>query len=217
MKWDLLGGLNEDEQRSVLAASTRRRFRKGDTIIREGDVGDSLHLLAKGKVAVQVTTPMGEIATLAVLSIGQSFGVQALLHGGQRRTASIVALEPVETLALHRDRFDELRHRQPSVERLLTALLAMQVVRLTDRVIEALYCPAETRVLHRIRELIEVYGDGGITVTIPMTQEELATMAGTTRPTANRALQLAVEAGAITLGRGRVTVVDEAALGRLLR
>ena len=50
-----------------------------------------------------------------------------------------------------------------------------------------------------------------------MTQEDLATMAGTTRPTANRVLHAGVEAGYLRLGRGRIEVLDAAALTHAAR
>ena len=42
---------------------------------------------------------------------------------------------------------------------------------------------------------------------VPITQEDLATMAGTTRPTVNRVLRRLEEAGAVALARGRIEVL----------
>ena len=47
---------------------------------------------------------------------------------------------------------------------------------------------------------------------VPITQQDLAALAGTTRPTANRALQPLLDAGVVELGRGRIVVTDRAAL-----
>src|SRR5204863_7888499 len=132
------------------------------------------------------------------------------LESGQRRMASVVALEPTETLVLSRQQFEELRARHPTVEDLLIEHLARQVRRLTDLHLDALFLPAEKRVLKRLLELDEIYDHGEIAVT----QEDLASMAGTTRPTANRALQGAVDAGEVTASRGRIRVVDRDQLRR---
>ena len=53
--------------------------------------------------------------------------------------------------------------------------------------------------------------------TIAATQDDVAAMAGTTRPTANRALKTFADAGEIILGRGRIDVVDLDALRRRAR
>jgi len=127
--------------------------------------------------------------------------------------ASVVALEPTETLVLSREQFEDLRARHPTVEDLLIEHLARQVRRLTDLHLDALFVPAEKRVLKRLLELHEIYDRGDISVT----QEDLASMAGTTRPTANRALQGAIDAGEVTTSRGRIQVLDRDKLSRRAR
>jgi CRP/FNR family transcriptional regulator, cyclic AMP receptor protein len=209
---DLLGGLSTDERRLVAAKMNRRAFKKGDTLFFEGDLGDSLHIVQKGRVAVRTSTPQGDVATLTVLGPGACFGEQALLSEDARRTASVVALEAVETRLLHRRDFDELLRHQPTVERLLVDVLAAQVRRLTSQVLDALYVPAERRVIRRAAELADLYDEGVRPIDIPIRQEDLASMAGTTRPTANRVLKQLEDDGVITLGRGRMSVVDAAVL-----
>lgn len=217
VEWGLLQGVPEEDRRAVLKAAARRRFAAGDVVFHEGDPGDTLHLIASGKVAVQVSTPGGDVATLAVLAAGDFFGDLALVDEGSRRSATVRAIERCETLAVHRDDFNDLCRRRPSVERFLVLLLATQVRRLSGQVLEALYVPAEQRVLRRLAGLVALWAGDGTVVTIPVTQEELASMAGTTRPTANRALQDLAAAGVVELGRGRVVVLDSDALTRRAR
>ncbi|MFN8020663.1 MAG: Crp/Fnr family transcriptional regulator [Acidimicrobiales bacterium] len=207
MNWQALAGLSAEQQRLVMATMARRSFRKGDTLFFEGDVGDSLHVLERGKVAVRTSTPMGEIVTLTVLGVGESFGEQALLADDSRRTASVVALEPVETRVLHRVDFERLRASHPSVERFLVDVMAAQVRRLSTLVLEALYLPADRRVVRRIADLAEVYRGSGDAIDIPVRQEDLATMAGTTRQTANQVLKQLEDDGVVTLRRGGVVIV----------
>ena len=190
----------------------RRSFRKGDTLFHEGDPGDSLHLIDKGRVAIRASTRTGDEATLAVLGRGDSFGEQALLSPMASRTASVVALEQVETRILLRTDFDQLRLEQPSVERFLVEVLAAQVRRLSNQLVEALYLPVETRVIRRLAELGVVYTSGDPTVEIPLRQDELASLAGTTRSTTNRVLQQLVDDNIIALSRGRIVILDTATL-----
>ncbi|MBA2282095.1 MAG: Crp/Fnr family transcriptional regulator [Acidimicrobiia bacterium] len=213
MEFDLLAGLGEADRRAVLAVAVRRRYKRGDIIFHADDPGDSFHLLAKGRVAIRVGTPAGDVATLTVLGVGQGFGEQALLSVESRRSATAVALEPAETLRLGHADFDELRARQPTVERLLLDHVAGQVRRLSEQLVEALYLPAEKRVLRRLLELDELY-DGG---EIALTQDDLASMAGTTRPTANRVLQGVVADGLVAVARGKLDVVDRGALAQRAR
>ena len=126
---ELFAGLSEEHRRLVVSRMPRRGFRKGDTLFHEGDLGDSLHILEKGTVAVRTSTPLGDVVTLAVMGAGASFGEQALLSDDSRRTASVVAMEPVETRMLHRHDFEQLRTDHPSIERFLVELLSAQVPR----------------------------------------------------------------------------------------
>jgi CRP-like cAMP-binding protein len=123
-------------------------------------------------------------------------------------------LEAVETKTLHRRDFDELRRAHPAVERLLVAALAAQVQRLSGQVLDALYVSADKRVIRRIADLAVIYDDGSVPISVPVRQEDIATMAGTTRPTANRVLMALQADGLLTLARGRTDVVDLPGLQR---
>jgi CRP/FNR family cyclic AMP-dependent transcriptional regulator len=212
----LLAGLGESDRRRVIEACIRRRFRRGEALFLEGDPGESLHFLTSGYVVVQVTTTFGETATMNVLGAPDTIGELALLDRHGRRSASVIAITPVETLALDRGAFERLRTEHPVVERMLVTILSVHVRRLSDRLTEALYLPAETRVFLRLADLCRVFGGETTGTAIPVTQSDLAAMAGTTRPTVNRALQAAQSAGAILLGRGRIEVIKPSVLERLI-
>lgn len=211
MDWVILRSLDDDERRAVLSRSTRRRFRNGDTLFHQGDLGDSVHLLERGHVAIRVLSPRGTAVTLDVLVPGSSFGEQALLDPASRRTATAVAIGQVETRTLGADSFAELQRRHPAVTMVLVELLAAQVRRLSDQLLDAHTMGADERVLKQLARLAASFGDGH-TANIPITQEDLASLAGTTRPTANRALQALVDDGTVVLGRGRIEVVDSSRL-----
>ena len=216
MEWPLLEGIPEEPRRRVLAAGRLRRFDRGEVIFHEAVPGDSLHLIAKGRVAIRVNTPIGDVATLAVLGPGDFFGELALL-GPASRTATVVALEKAETVSIHRDTFETLKREHPAVETFLTGVLGAQVRRLSGQVLEALFVPAEKRVVRRLVELARLYGEGDAGTVIPLTQEDLASVAGTSRATVNRVLGQVTEAGAVTVSRGRITVTDPALLERRAR
>lgn len=188
----------------MLAAGRRRRFAAGEIVFHEGDPADAFHLLMSGRVAVRVATPNGDQALLTVLVPGDAFGELALLGRGGRRTATISALEPTQTLAVGRAEFDRLRERNPSVDTMLLAALSAQVERLSEHLLEVLFVPARARILRRLLTLT-AQPDGTV---VRLTQEDLARMSGTTRSTVNEVLRDAERMGAIHIGRGRIEVVD---------
>lgn len=217
MEWPLLANLDDDLRRKVLSAARRRVFRRNEVIFHEGDPGDTLHLVLKGHVAIRVSTPLGDRATLTVLGPGEAFGELALLSDDSTRTATAAAVEGAETMALHRRDFADLRRSDPAVERMLVDALSSRVGRLTGHLVEALYEPVEVRLVRRLLALAETYVDGDEPTSVPLTQEDLASMAGTTRPTANRILRELEDTGAVAIARGRIEILDAAALERAAR
>jgi CRP-like cAMP-binding protein len=186
-------------------------------VFHEGDPGDTLHLIAKGHVAVRTTTPRGDQALIRVLGAGDFFGELAVIAPAPRN-ATICCLDATETLGLHRDAFAELRAKDPGVDAVLMQALIAEVRRLSAQLSQALYLPAESRVWKRVADLTRLYETAANdVVTIPLTQEDVAHMAGTTRPTANKVLRSGEEKGVLRISRGRIEVLDVAALTKLAR
>jgi CRP-like cAMP-binding protein len=206
----LLAGVPPDDVRALLAISRRRSFAKGEVVFHRDDPGDSLHLVVKGSFAVRIMAPLGDIVTVAVRGQGDSFGEMALADPDSRRSATVSALEPSATMAVYYGEFDRLRKQHPQIDKVLTAFLVGEIRRQNALLLDALYVPAERRVLRRLAELAEMYADGdGV---IALTQEELGQIAGTTRSTVNRVLREQEARGTIALKRGQVRIVDREAV-----
>jgi len=215
MKWALLDGVPQDDVQQLLSIARRRKFARGEVVFHEQDPADTLHLIDKGRFAVRVATPLGDTAILSVLGAGQMFGELALLgEKDQRRSATVAALEASETRSVHRIDFDRLRERNPGTADVLVAILSGQMRRLSRHLVVALYVSAEKRVLRRLLEVSEIYGEPGGEIVVPLTQEDLAGLAGTSRATVNRVLRDEEARGTVKLGRGRTTVLDAEALAR---
>lgn len=213
----LLDRLSPDDRRTFIQRAVRRRYRPGETVFHEGDPGQTLHVIAKGRAMVYVVTPQGDSAALAVLGPGQCFGELAIIRDGTR-TASVVAVDALETLTLQQATLAELPGNYV-IQRYLIEALAEQVGRLTTRVLDAHFASAEQRVVRRLREAMRLFADSpdGAVDVVPLTQQQLADLAGTTRPTVNRVLRELEEDGTIALGRGRVVILDMARLERRAR
>jgi CRP/FNR family transcriptional regulator, cyclic AMP receptor protein len=209
----LFEGVAEADAARLLERARRRRFDAGEVVFHAGDPADTLHLIQRGRFAVRVTTEFGDVATLAVLGPGDVFGELALLTPRAPRSATVVALEPAETLSVHELDFGRVRAERPETADVLIAILAAQVRRLSRHLAEALYVPADTRVRRRLLEMADVYRADD-EVVVPLTQEELASLAGTSRATVNRVLREEEEYGTLSLGRGRTQVIDPDGLRR---
>ena len=110
-----------------------------------------------------------------------------------------------------------LQSEHPGVKDVLLRLLAEQLSRASDRIVEAHYVDAETRVRRRLCELAERYATGEGEAVVPITQEDLAGLAGTSRATVNRVLRDEEKRGVLELARGRTIVGDLDQLRRRAR
>src|SRR5436190_1687415 len=128
VEWKLLAGLADNEREELLGHGRRRRFAKGDIVFHEGDPAHVLHLVAAGRFAVRVTTPLGSTATLDVVGPGGWFGELAIVSDAPRN-ATVAALEPSETLALQRAQVDDIRRRDATVDRVLIGALVDELRR----------------------------------------------------------------------------------------
>ncbi len=214
MDWELFADVPRDALRALLSVARRRTFAKNEVVFHRGDPADSLQLISKGHFSVQIATPLGDIATLSVRGPGDAFGELALLSRESARSATVSAIEPGETYSVYRGDFERLRREYPSVNDVLIGILAEHLRRLSEQLIEAHYIPATRRVLRRLREMAELYGSGSGPVLVPLTQEDIAGLAGTSRATVNSVLRAEEQRGTIQLGRAKTVVLELDELSR---
>lgn len=91
----------------------------GETIIHQGESGDSLFLIARGVVRVSREED-GEVRALATLLAGDFFGEMALLHA-EPRTATCRAVTPCALYELRREDLDAVRAACPAIQAALEA------------------------------------------------------------------------------------------------
>ncbi len=103
----LFDGLNQAQLKKVAALCRSRTVAKGAHLFREGDRGDSMFVIASGKVRISKQVPgVGEEA-LAILDAGQYFGEMAVVEEGPRSADAIVH-EPAVVLEIGREQLDQL-------------------------------------------------------------------------------------------------------------
>jgi CRP/FNR family transcriptional regulator, cyclic AMP receptor protein len=209
-----LDGVPPEDALRLHEISRRRAFKPGTVIFHEGDSGDCLHLILRGRVAVLVAAAGGHELTYSIMGPGDLFGELALILPSGRRTATAQALEQVETLGIGGAEFERLRALHPAMNDILVSILARHVHRLSDRLREALYTPVDRRVRRRLLELAEIYGEGEECAVIPLRQDDIAGLAGADRATVNRVLRQEQAMKTLSLGHRRITILDLGAIRR---
>ncbi|MBI4240578.1 MAG: cyclic nucleotide-binding domain-containing protein, partial [Candidatus Rokubacteria bacterium] len=100
------------EAKKVAVMGKLYEFKRSDTIVRKGDVGNEMYLLVTGKAAVTDRGPDGKAKTIKTLEPGEVFGEMALVEQTVR-AADVVALDDVEVLGISGDALERLRKRFP--------------------------------------------------------------------------------------------------------
>jgi CRP/FNR family transcriptional regulator, cyclic AMP receptor protein len=117
------------------------RARAGQTVIRQGDVGEWMLLLLEGTVDVVKSTDSGETSRLAVVKEGASIGEMSMLDSAPRY-ASCVALEDVRAGVLTRPAIAYLIQNHPAIGAKLlvklTQLLAQRLRNTSNRLVKVL-------------------------------------------------------------------------------
>ena len=204
----LFASVPEPDRTRFIKACEPRRYAAGDTVFREGDVGDGLYLVARGRVMVRSSTAEGDSVAFDVIGPGGVLGLLGLVRPDHRRTATVSAVDDCLLRVMSAAVFDELRRRYPGTERALSILLADDVERLSGQLLEAHYVPVEQRIARRLLHIAAMAGRVEPGTVLPLTQHDIAALAGAARPTTNQALKRLEAAGAIKLSRGRLEVVN---------
>lgn len=193
---------------AVLKHSSTREFARDEVIYEVGDAADELMLVLDGQVAMTFEPPGVAPVALAVLGRPSIFGTGALVKGSPARRSRAIGLADGSLLVLPVAAVLAEAERHPSAAIAIISGLAAQIAEFSDRLAEALQLPAADRVRRRLYALAVSSPEDEV----PVSQESLAALAGTSRATANGVLRELQAAGLVKLGRGRIEVPDPAAL-----
>ncbi|GII87809.1 Crp/Fnr family transcriptional regulator [Sphaerisporangium siamense] len=214
---EFLSRLTPDEIADLTAAARGRRWRRGATVMSEGDTSGWALVLTSGRVKVSSHTAGGTEVVLAIRGPGALLGDMSAISG-EPRSGTITALEPVEGLVIHD--FPGFLNGHGRVAVLLLQLV-MERLRDADRKrVEYGAFDTTGRVATRLVELAERFGeptDGGVKVALPLSQDELAGWTGASREAVSKALRSLRDRGLIETGRRRVTIYDLDSLRRRAR
>jgi CRP-like cAMP-binding protein len=212
--------LSDEEARQLRALGSRRRIPPGSVIFLEGDDPHDVVLLESGDVRVHVSGLEGHDVVLDVVSEGDLLGELSAVDG-HPRSATAIALNPVEMTAIASAAFVDYLERHPHVMRMLLEATIDRLRVANRRQLEYGTADALGRVCTRLLQLADRFGapaDGGrILVQAPLTQTELAQWCGLSREAVVKCLRSLRTLGWIDNIGTAVTIVDRDQLERRSR
>jgi CRP/FNR family transcriptional regulator, cyclic AMP receptor protein len=214
-KFPLFAELDERELASVAAMAKTRKFNRDDVVFYEDESGDVFFLIRQGKVKVTMISPEGKEIILSMLGPGEFFGEMALLDDAAR-SATVVAMEPLELLTIWRSDFLNLLSENFSIAKKVLAELSRRLRSASNRIESLATLDVYGRLARFFLDLASREGKelatGYIAVTRP-THQAIANMIGTSRETVSRLIQELMERK-LLLSEGKTVYLRKSAIDR---
>ena len=218
MSGTFLDLLSELDRSDLLSLGRPRAFRRGASIVVQGDHSDVVLVLMRGLVKVALDTEDGHEIVLSVLRPGDLIGeFEAVDHDGGPRTASNVALEAVDTRVMTGEDFRCYLESHPGAALALLRAIIHRLRNADQRRIDSGSRDTVRRLAHLLAELADEHGrvtSAGIDIDIPLTQQELASLIASSRESIVRSLRSLRSRRLVTTARRRITIRDLAGLRR---
>jgi CRP/FNR family transcriptional regulator len=208
--------LGEPDLLEVARVAVPRSFGRGQVIFREGDASDTCYVVRTGRCRAVREHQDGRTITLAHFGPGDIFGELAMFDD-EVRSATVEAVDDgVEAIAILGADMRRLMREHPDISAKLVIALGRRLREANERLARQSFQTVQSRVAVVLSDLVsqaraeDASLDGVVLLTI--TQADVAQLAGSSRESASRFLATLERAGVVEQGRGRITVLDPAAL-----
>jgi CRP/FNR family transcriptional regulator, cyclic AMP receptor protein len=202
--------LNADERRALWALGHDREYPPGAVICVEGDPATHLFILIGGLVKVLAATDNGHETILALRGDGEIVGETSGETVG-RRNATMRAIDSVHALIVSYERFSTFLDTSPGASRAYRRMMAERWSNTDTMLRQRTGTSGAQRLAGLLLYLAGRHGSETgtvIEIALPVSQDELASLAGTSRATVARALSDWRKRGLIRTGQRRMTLID---------
>lgn len=205
---------------SYLHLAQCRLYRPGEVIYWQGDVPKGTYYLAKGRIRVSVVLEDGTEKALAIHDAPAHFGESSACEG-QPHFTIVTAVTDTETYLFSVENLLQIVKEEPQVFLDLMKGMARKMRLLTMQVETLTLLRAEQRLAYMLTKLTNNHGvpaQLGQLLNLPLTHQELAGMAGTSRVTVTLIMNQWAKQGIVSQSaRRRIRIIDQAKLARCAR
>ena len=198
----------DDAQRALLAEHVQRRtYPRGATIIEAGEPTHSLHIIVSGRAQVVMTDSKGNVVILAILRPNEYFGEMGLLDE-HPRSASVVARETCEVLALNKDHFNSCLKNNFELAMTVTRGLVKRLRDADNRIGSLALMDVYGRVAQLLLQESETI-DGRRVVVGKYSKQDIARMIGASRERVSRVMKDLQDRGFIEVRRAMIVLREQ--------
>jgi CRP/FNR family transcriptional regulator, cyclic AMP receptor protein len=212
--WALLA---RDQRDALSEVGLSRDYPAGATICLEGDPATHVFILIAGWVKILSSTNDGHEIVLALRGDGDLVGDISGATTG-RRSSTIQAVDVVHALIVQYDAYNRFLDSNTGADRAYRRMVTQRWSDASTMLREHAVTAGAQRLARHLLELADRHGremDGTIYLAMPLTQDELASMAGTSRATVTRALSNWRKRGFILTGQRHITILDREGLRKV--
>ena len=158
-----------------------RRF-----VYRQGDPALALYYLVSGTVKVAFNSESGKEAVIAILGVGDFFG-EGCLNGQLQRPTTITTASPCGIARFDQAIVERALSDDPAFSKVFSNFLLKQNQKLKEDLIDQLFSSSEKRLARILLTLAKTgQAEQSSVIALPINQELLANMVGTTRSRINQ-------------------------------
>ena len=207
----LFAALPDGKRAEIEKQTIPRVYEKDEYIFFEGDPGEWLVFVAEGRVKMIKHSESGRETILATFGPGQIVGEVGVLVG-ETYPATAQALGPTVTLNLRREDYVELVRTHPDLAWALIRELGRRLQRSHETIRSMAVEKVERRIARVLLRMASTAGkrleNGAVEITLPLSRQDIADMAGTVMETAIRTLSKFQKQGFIETREGHIILVE---------
>lgn len=210
---DIFCDLDASEMDAMAQAAPMRAYPAGALIYTPHQPIETLFILKKGRIRIFRVSPDGRALTTAIIEPGTIFG-EMVIVGQQMHDSFAEALDDVVTCVMSKADVRRLLLGDQRIASRISETLGRRLAELETRLSDAVFKSVPERIATTLITLTEGQAARSIGrgVQVKLTHEQLAALAGTSRETTTKVLGEFADAGFISLGRGRITILDPSRL-----
>jgi CRP/FNR family cyclic AMP-dependent transcriptional regulator len=212
-KFALFAELDERELASIAAVAKTRRYAKDDAVFHADEIGDVFYLIREGQVKVTMTSPEGKEIILSILAAGDFFGEMALFDN-EPRSATVIAIEPLEVVSIWRTDFLHILSENFSITQKVLGELSKRLRNASNRIESLATMDVYGRLARFFLDLARQSGkvlDNEYVAVIRPTHQAIANMIGTSRETVSRLIHDLMKQN-LLLSEGKTIYLRKSAL-----
>jgi len=210
-KVPLLAELNETSLQTLAESSRPVHIEKGEFLFLQDDPADKAYLVRSGLISIILESVDGRKLVINEMHSGHFFGEVGMLTR-QTRSSSAIARVDSDLLSITRQTLMKVLEVEPMLVRRMLEMTAQRLRESTERESALAFLDARGRLARLLLVLGHQELEKGY---ITISQEELAERTGQTRQTVAKALGRWRRAGWLITGRGRILLLNHAALAHL--